>query len=198
MLDDTMLDDDMLAGMLNDASPPPPRARTVTSRPIRQPFRIQKPKVDAARYAVGVMALLPGATFWLADARYTTQGWATSITGISAWFGQPVRVVLPTDPRWFFGVLIAVGVLYSLVEFGAHPMRNHRRYRLTWGAAFSFAVATDLLSTVVEVLYPTNATPFEVWLSGNLLLAILWAALIAFLPEALLIGGWRVLRGRDA
>lgn len=184
-----MLDDDMLAGMLRDAQPP--RATPVTSRPIRQPLR-----VDAGRYAVGVMALIPGVTFWLADARYTTQGWATSINVISAWFGQPVSVVLPADPRWFFGLLVAVGLLYSLVEFGAHPMWHHRRYRLTWGAAFAFAVTTDLISTVVDVLYPANATPLETWLSGHVLIAIAWAALIAFLPETILMGGWRVIRGR--
>jgi len=189
-----MLDDDMLADMLSDA--PPPRTTSVTSRPIRQSFHVRLPQIDTGRYAVGVMAVIPGVTLWLGDARYTTQGWATSINVISAWFGQPVNVVLPTDPWWFFGVLIAVGLLYSLVEFGSHPMRHHRRYRLTWGAAFAFAVATDLLSTIIDVVYPTNATPFEAWLSDHLLIAIAWAALIAFLPEALLMGGWRVLRGR--
>jgi hypothetical protein len=138
------------------------------------------------------MLLLFGVPLWLVGSRYTLDGWLTALGWLLAWLGIPVTI---PDMRWgfFIGGMALLGLGYSYVEIRRRP--GPQTDALLW-AIWLVVIATDVGSTFFGFRgEQTSEWPLMAWMAETWPVAAVVAAVLTFLPEWFITGGWKHLRG---
>jgi hypothetical protein len=170
--------------------PPPERVQTISS----------------PRIAAGLMLITFGLPLWLGGAQYTFDGWPIGLNYALAWLHLPASIRIPIPPLpdrlWYVRLIsmIVLGLIYSRIETRP-PVERLRRKRvavflLLW-FIFIIAIVTDAGSTFFGVQNPApDAWDITKWIASNLYPAIAWAVFLTFVPDWMLIVGWRLLFAR--
>ena len=181
-------DDPFLAEALRHA--PPARHRA--------PQRVVR--LGLARHMslmVGVVLLAFGLLQWLPAASLTVLGWTAWLTQWRGWFGlEPLALTLGTP---FVLVSCTVGLLYSLIEIEAIPVRwEARRLMIVSGAtllAWLFLAGTDIVSTYDGLLrLPTTMPSWAQTLVADPFTRGLAAVYLTFAPDRAIVLGYRLVR----
>jgi hypothetical protein len=170
-----------------------------TSHPVRsEPLTNGKPLVRGPRtggeWGIGIALIIFGSVGWLAGARYTLIGWVTGINMFLAWIGLPL--VVPVPVGWWILLMLPLGVVYSRVEmqvWTAH--RRHGQALALFVTGWLLIVFTDVVTTYLGVRSPApDAWPITQTVADSALLSIMWAAILTFVSDWLIIGGAKFLR----
>lgn len=144
-------------------------------------------------WAVGVALVVFGAIGWLSGARYTLLGWVTGLNLFFVWLGLPITIPMPQG--WWVLVMVPIGVVYSLVEmqvWKAH--KRHGQALALFIMGWILVVATDVGSTYLGVRTPPNdAWPITLTVAASTGLAFVWAAILTFVSDWLILGGIKLL-----
>jgi hypothetical protein len=167
--------------------PPPERVQTISS----------------PRIAAGLMLITFGLPLWLGGAQYTFDGWPIGLNCVLAWLHLPGSIRIPilplSDRLWYVRLIgmIVLGLIYSRIET-RRPVERLRRKRvatflLLW-FIFGVAIFTDAGSTFVGVRSPApDAWDITKWIAREIYAAAAWAIFLTFVPDWMLIVGWRLL-----
>lgn len=177
-------------------------ARRLAQREAAEPAKPAKPaesKPKAAprtsnEWALGVVLLIAGALGWLSGARYTLFGGVAGLNLFLEWIGLPARVPMPSG--WWVLIALPLGFVYSRVETRIWHKRNAVLIKspLFW-IGWLLIVGTDVGSTWLGV----RAVGDDSWLilrqvAANDLLALVWALVLTFTPEWLILGAIKYMR----
>lgn len=147
---------------------------------------------------VGAIMVVFGVIGWLLGASYSLDGWVIGINLAADWIGLPVTI--PAATGWLRGGLIlALGLTYSLAEIRGRPVR---------GAPFMVWIAvaiglllihgTDIGSTfLATITVEPGANPLARWAAVTFWAAVVWAVILTYLPEVLIIVGIALIVGYD-
>lgn len=165
----------------------------VRSEPLDNGKPVMRHVASSGEWAVGSALIIFGLFGWLTGARYTLLGWVTGLNMFLTWLGLPASV--PTPTGWWILAMIPIGLIYSRVEmqiWKAH--KRHGQALALFIVSWLLIVATDVGSTYLGVRTP----PVDAWqitrtiaASGGL--AFLWAAVLTFASDWLIIGGWKLI-----
>jgi hypothetical protein len=146
-------------------------------------------KLDLGPVFASALALTFGLVFWLVGARYTLDGWVVGLNTLLGFLQLPVRIPLPTG--WWILLCVPLGMAYSWVEFKARPGRPGRPTWRTWMVGmllWMIVIATDVGSTYLGIQNPgLRPWPVSVWLVATPWAGGLWALILTFWPELLII-----------
>ena len=157
--------------------------------------------LSTPRVAAGVLLLAFGLPLWLGGARYTFDGWPIGINLFLAWIGIPLALPIPPIPPdyWYIRLIgmIVLGYLYSRVETRPPRDRFTRKRAavviMLWFAV-ALAITTDVGSTFIGVRNPAPAAwPLTRWIAGEIRAASVWSVFLTFVPDWMIIIGWRLL-----
>lgn len=169
--------------------PAAPSGGTVRSRPLRR-------RLLGELWPAGLLAWAFGFPMWVAGARFTMDGWVVALNAVMAWLTLPL--VIPHPSGYWVLLCIPLGIGYSLVEFRP-PGRPRGATLGRWlmlALLWLLVMLSDIGSTGLGMLHPgQDAWPVFIWLAQSLWAAGLSSVLLTFVPELLLIGGWRLIRG---
>jgi hypothetical protein len=180
-------------------SAPPARQRGVVSAPKergRDRGRDRTPVVSdgAARRIMGLAAFLFGLPLWIVGAHYTLDGWTLIINIVT----DLVRLghTLPLASGIWAALLIPVGIVYSIGERRYVPWRKvSGRWTYLGGGillVWLLVNGSDLVSTYMGIATPPpNAWPITIWMATTLWAKLGWIVVVTYLPETLLLLGWR-------
>lgn len=146
---------------------------------------------------VGVVLLAFGLLQWLPAASLTVLGWTAWLTQWRGWFGLGPLELTPGTP--FVLVSCTVGLLYSLIEIEAIPVRwEARRLMIVSGAtllAWLFLAGTDIVSTYDGLLrLPATMPPWAQTLVADPVMRGLAAVYLTFAPDRAIVLGYRLVR----
>ncbi len=168
----------------------PVRSMSMDAPDVRPPAR----RRSGGDRALGLALLTFGIIGWSTGARYTLFGWVVGLNLFFSWMGLPVRV--PTPTGWWILAMIPIAVMYSRVEmqiWHAHQRRGQALALFVIG--WLLIVATDVGSTYLGVRSPQpGAWPITRTVAANGALAFLWAAVLTFVSDYLILGGWRLVK----
>jgi hypothetical protein len=178
---------------------------SVRSQPLRDGKVVHDQVSDATEQlawrAADLFAIVVGGAFWLIGARYTVFGAPLVIAHLLGLFGIVAPITLPIG--WpLLGLTVVIGVIVSLMEFGARPRRAFFAKSLLIGLVLVFLWALvntgDFASTASAVFYPGRAaSALAQWTAAAPLAAIPWICFLTWTPELLIIAGWRwLINGR--
>lgn len=161
----------------------------VRSQPIRSS--------GGRAWHAGLLAWAFALPLWLIGARFTLDGWVVALNAVAGWLTLPA--VIPHPSGWWVLLCAPLGVAYSWVELAGRPGRLRRATVSRWSVLALLWVAvmlTDIGSTALGLLYPgDDAWPLFTWLAQVPPGVAVVAILLTFLPEALAVGGWRLING---
>ncbi len=153
--------------------------------------------------ALGAVMLAFGLLLWATGARYSVDGAWIGINLFLAWLGLPVEV--PAMPWQLYVMLIGmVGMLCSVVEVRLplrrvlHPSR-WRRMGLRAALAVLLGAALlhggDLGSTWLGVTTPAaDSWALTRAVASIPVLAAGWTIVLTYMPEGMIVSGWRLVR----
>jgi hypothetical protein len=152
-----------------------------------------------ASFAAGLVALLFGVPLWITGAWYTLIGWVALLNMGARMLRFRGQIDLPAGGAALVG-LIAIGVMYSIVEVHLFPVRRQGKQVVTLPALmwliYLLIIGTDLATTGLGVLNPTPETPpLLMYLAASVQVAAIGTVVLTFLPEGLILGGLKLLRG---
>jgi hypothetical protein len=166
---------------------------TVTSKSIEnsKPVETRAAPKRESLVPAGIAALMFGIPLWFVSARYSLDGWVLGINVAAKHVGLPLAI--PVVTGWWSLLLIPLGLIYSLVEVKYNPFRYFTRSTavgMVFLATWLFIHGTDLGSTFLSAT-TLQADAWEVskWIAQNLVVAVLWAIFLTYLPERLIIAG---------
>ena len=155
-----------------------------------------------ALMAAGGFLVVFGVPLWLIGSWYTLRGVTIVSNVILAFFGLDGAIPLLTGLSALL-VSIALGVFYSLVEFGAFPHKRRLHViarRVHWIAAllvvaiWLLLIGSDIGSTYIGVVdVPSNAWPIAKWVAETQVAASLWSLFLTCVPETMIICGVIIL-----
>lgn len=149
---------------------------------------------SGGEWAIGAALIIFGLLGWLSGARYTLFGWVIGLNLFLVWLGLPITVPVPTG--WWILAMVPIGLVYSRVEmqvWKAH--KRHGQALALFVVGWLLIVATDVGSTYLGVRTPpTDAWPITQSIAASAFFAFAWAALLTFVSDWLILGGWRLLR----
>lgn len=166
--------------------------------PIRsEPMKDGKPIARARSggdWAIGVTLLVFGAIGWLSGARYTLIGWVVGLNLFLAWLGLPITIPQPSG--WWMLAMIPIGVWYSRVEMQALSVQGQRGAALArFAIGWLLIVFTDVFSTYLGVRAPApDAWPITQTIAASAALALVWASILTFVSDWLILGGIKLLK----
>jgi hypothetical protein len=152
-----------------------------------------------ASFAAGLVALLFGVPLWITGAWYTLVGWVALLNMGARMLRFSGQIGLPAGAAALAG-LIAIGMMYSIVEVHLFPIRRQGKQvtalpAIMW-LIYLLIIGTDLATTALGVLNPTPETPpLLTYLAVSLQAAAIGTVVLTFLPEGLILGGLKLLRG---
>lgn len=164
----------------------------------REEKQAPPPRRSDALWPAGLLMLAFGAPLWLWGAKYSLDGW---IIGLNMLLENILHVAarIPQPSGWWMLIIIPLGILYSFVEVKVRPR---------WGASWQVLIAmivlfllahgTDLGSTFAGVTAAPapNAWPLTRWVATNFYAASVWAVILTYLPEVLILVGMSfIVRG---
>lgn len=178
----------------------------------REERRIQRQQERAAHAALfwasigwralGLLMLGAGAGLWLLGARYSIDGWARGLTMLGVVANLPIQVTPPTGTDAYVPTAI-LGLVYSLAELKVRP----NRIMLQYAGVKAFAIlligvllvhGSDIGSTFLALSAPApNAWPVHVWATELVAPLALWAIILTYVPELLILIGKRLLLGES-
>lgn len=171
----------------------PVRSEPLPSREARgdEPRRAET-KPQSSLYALAVVLLIFGGIGWLAGGKYTVEGWVVALNMFARWIGIDQQIAMPRG-WWLVGAVAAGGLIYSRVEVLA--LRTTVQRMPAFWLGWLLIVATDVGSTLIGILNPPlDAAPVLLQLAHTVPLAILWALLLTFVPEWLMLSGTRLFK----
>jgi hypothetical protein len=168
----------------------------VRSEPLEngQPREERRPqtKPQGSLYALSLVLLAFGILGWLAGGKYTVEGWVVALNMFARWIGVEQQLIVPRG-WWLVGAVAASGLIYSRVEMLA--LRNTVQRMPAFWIGWLLIVATDVGSTLIGVLNPpADAAPVLLQLAKLIPMAIVWALLLTFVPEWLILSATRIFR----
>jgi hypothetical protein len=158
------------------------------------------PAAPWVSWELGVALLLFGVPMWIAGARFTFDGARIGLNYLLAWMTIPAQIPA-LDWRVMIAVILLIGWVCSQVEVHAFPIRWARgRLLFVGGTAivgWMLTSATDLATTVIGVANPSaDAWPLTRWVAQTGPALAVWSIWLTFVPEWMIIAGWRIVRGR--
>jgi hypothetical protein len=171
-----------------DISSPPPHA--VRSEPLKAPARPR----SGGDWAIGITLIVFGSLGWLSGARYTLFGWVTGLNMFLTWLGLPLTI--PTPAGWWVLLALPLGVVYSQVERQIWTARSrHGRALVLFMIGWIIIVVTDVGSTYLGVRTPAeDAFTVTRTVANSAGLSFLWAVVLTFVSDWLILGSWKMLR----
>lgn len=168
------------------------------STPVRsEPLTNGKPiarRAGGGDWAVGAALVIFGLIGWLTGARYTLFGWVTGVNLFFNWIGLPLAVPKPSG--WAILAMVPIALVYSRVEmqiWQAH--KRHGQALALFAVGWLLIVATDVGTTYLGVRAPSpDAWPITQSIAASTFIAFGWAAVLTFVSDWLIIGGWKLLR----
>lgn len=171
-----------------DVSPRTP----VRSEPLENGKAVGKKAPNGGMWALSIVLLIFGVIGWIAGGKYTVEGWVIALNMFGRWIGIQQQLSVPRG-WWLVGAVILSGVIYSKVETQVLQKRAQRMPSFWMG--WLFIVFTDVGSTFLGVLNPAaDAPPVFLQLASVWPLAVLWAMLLTFVPEWLILSGTKLFR----
>lgn len=157
----------------------------------------ERPALPPGRgIAVAALALAFGLTFWAVGGKYTLDGWVTGLNILLGFLQVPARIPRPVG--WWVLLFIPLALAYSWVEVRARPPLVPRGAFDRWAVAFllwGIVILSDIGSTFAGIQSPgPRPWPVSVWLAENDLAGGVWAVILTFVPEALILYALRQLR----
>jgi hypothetical protein len=181
---------DLPAALQATKSAAPPKSATKTSG-----------KSASNSSLLGVGALAIGIPLWLEGARTTRDGWVLFVNWVLDRLGMPYAIPSSTLWPWWLaiGMLALLGYAYSHIEVNQTPI-SVRPWRVTrvwqvWVVWVVFIIS-DVGTMYLGARSPRESDPAILHqIAGVALVAAGYAILITFVPERLVMFGWRKLRG---
>lgn len=178
---------------LLNAAPVP--ARQEEPQPYRRAERAAEPAVLRS-IPLGLLAIAFGAVGWVLGAHYSVDGWVLALNLIGDTISVGGRVPDPTGVLRI-ALIVSLGLVYSIAEVKGRPITNVR-WQVWAVSALGVALVhiTDGGSTFLALMNPAaNAWPISRWLAAQPFAAAVWALLLTYLPEALMILGYTLITG---
>lgn len=178
-------------------------AKKATPTPVQTSAAMIKPtKASSPRgWTLGIGALAIGVPLWLEGARTTRDGWVLFLNWVGARLGIPQTIPSSALWPWWLAIsaLALLGVAYSHIEVKQVPLRifpwHVTRVWQVWVVWVVFIVS-DVGTMYLGARSPRETDPAILHqIAGAVLSASVYAILITFVPERLVIFGWRKLRG---
>ncbi len=150
--------------------------------------------------ALGLLMLVMGAGLWLLGARYSIDGWARGLTMLGAIAQLPIQVQPPQGTDAYIPVVL-IGLMYSFAEIKVRPTWDIGR--IAGPQAFVIILmgvllihGSDIGSTFLALSSPgADAWPVHVWAAQQGAPLALWAIILTYVPEMLILFGKRLLLG---
>lgn len=166
----------------------------VKSEPLENGKPVAKRVRGGGEWTIGIVLIVFGLIGWLTGARYTLFGWVAALNLFFAWMGLPIAV--PTPAGWWILTMIPIALVYSRVEmqvWKAHT--RHGQALALFIIGWLLIVATDVGSTYLGVRTPQDgAWPITLTIAGSAGLSFVWAAVLTFASDWLIIGGVRLIK----
>lgn len=162
------------------APPPAPRAPQRRQRSI----------------PLGVLCILFGIALWLLGAHYSIDGWVIGVNLIADATRIPFRLSSPEGLLRPL-LILALGLIYSLAEVFARPVRGAGVAVWCFSAlGLALVHLTDVGTTILALLTPASgAWAVAHWLAAQSPLAAICAVILTYLPEGLIITGIHLIIG---
>lgn len=180
------------------AAPRVPPPAPDTARAARYPVRTERVGAQDTsdrpyQAAAGVAAIVFGGIAWYYSAQLTLDGWVAALNLVAGYARLDARLSMPGG--WGgVGLTLVLGMVYSLVEVGRKP--GVRRAPWLW-IGIGLLFLTDIGSTVLGLLSPAaDAWMATRWLAATWPAALLVAGAVTFIPEHVILAGWRAIMGR--
>lgn len=163
----------------------------VRSEPIKPEVPAQS-KPRGGLFALAIVLFVFGAIGWIAGGKYTVEGWIIALNMFGRWVGVAAPIAQPRG--WPLVALIVIsGIMYSRVEL--LMWRNTVQRMPSFWIAWLLIIVSDVGSTFVGVISPpADAAPTLITLAAMPAFAFVWALVLTFMPEYLLVSAWRLLR----
>ena len=165
----------------------------VRSEPLANGKAIARAK-SGGDWAVGTALIVFGLIGWLSGAKYTLFGWVVGLNLFFTWLGLPISIPAPTG--WWILTMVPIGIVYSWVEaqvWNAH--KRHGQALVLFAMGWLLIVATDVGTTYLGVRTPpADAWPITLTIAGSVGLAFIWAAILTFVSDWLIIGGVKLIK----
>ena len=180
------------------------RITAIGQAPASTPQSAAKPAAKAVTPRGGLLglgALAIGIPLWLEGARTTRDGWVLFVNWILARLGAPYAVPASAVWPWWLGIgaLVLLGFVYSHIEVKQVPMRLFPWYlNHTWQVwvVWVLFIVSDVGTMYLGARSPHESDPALLHqIAGAFLSAAIYATIITFVPERLVLFGWRKLRG---
>lgn len=159
-----------------------------------EPLKKESRPRTGSDWAVGIALIVFGGIGWLSGAKYTLFGWVVGLNMFFAWLGLPIT--LPTPAGWWILAMVPIGVIYSWVE--AQVWRAHKRRGQAlalFAVGWLLIVVTDVGTTYLGVRTPPpDAWPITQTIAASAGMAFIWASILTFVSDWLMLGGAKLLR----
>lgn len=151
-------------------------------------------KRSGGEWAIGATLIVFGMIGWLTGARYTLFGWVIGLNLFFDWLGLPI--VVPAPVGWWILSMIPIAVVYSRVEMQVWKAHKRRGQALAlFAVGWLLIVITDVGSTYLGVRAPApDAWPITLTIAASAGLAFVWAAVLTFISDWLILGGVKLLK----
>lgn len=145
--------------------------------------------------AAGGLGLAFGGAGWALGGKYTLDGWIVGVNVLLGHLHIPARVPMPGG--WWVLLFVPLALGYSWVELRATPKKPSMASVDRWLVAailWLLVIITDVGSTFVgiQTLGP-RPWAISIWLAAIDWAGAIWALVLTFSPEVLMLYAWRLL-----
>lgn len=181
----------------------PAPTTTATTKPTRSTRWVTSAPTTEVSKAIGVAAIAFGLLLWVPGSRYALDGWTLAVNVVLNDVAS-LGILVPYATGLWGLLFIAVGLVYSIAEQKVVPFQlvivaNEARRRihfLGWPLLFAWCAVhlTDVGATWIGVAYVEDSSwPIAQWMATQLWASVLWSIVLTYLPEVLIMAGWRWL-----
>jgi hypothetical protein len=154
--------------------------------------RARAARPGASLWSLGVVAIILGGVLWLIGARYTLEGWVYALNLGLEFTRLPARV--PSPAGWWWLLALPLGIIYSVAEvmipFGVPRSWHHAPQWVLMLIALGVVHGSDVGSTFLGYMVPSPSPwPLHAWAVAAIWPSFVWAALLTYIPERLILSG---------
>lgn len=166
--------------------PPPPEGRVER---VRQTIS-QLPWI--VQVIVAGSMLVIGALGWWLGGSASLDGWVIGLNYLSKVIRVGVSFPNPEGTDRLV-IITGLGVVYSCIEIWLRPVRP---FLLLTGFLSLFFHGTDIGTTLLAVMTVTpDSNLVQIWAATWVIPGAIWAVLLTYIPEAMIIAGINILIG---